>query len=213
MALGLCAVVLLAGCASTQIRTDYDRQASFEGLRTYRWIDREHGVGGHPALESPLLGRRIQDAVDGELARLGYRKVASGRPDFRVAYRVIAQEETIDDVGYGSHYGHHHSGHFGHFGHLGHLGHGPYYDSGLTYDRLRGTLVLDIFDARRKLIWRGWAERTLAHNPKPASVEKYVRKAARKILAEFPPSTGKPPDGERPAVPLTASLPSAGAEN
>jgi hypothetical protein len=150
--LGSLVVLWLAGCATTKIRTDYDKEASFRQLRTYDWADvaggsnDSGGSNGHngaygsngslgtdsdePSL-SPLLQRHILRVADAELALRGYRKARSGAPDFRIAYRVNTSERVSVGPGYGYSpymgyrgFGHGHLGH-GHFGH-GHLRHRPF---------------------------------------------------------------------------------------
>ena len=97
------AIFALAGCATLQVQTDYDPALSVPQLST-DWVDQEADASGDPAVDSPLLKRHIRDAVEGELGRMGYRKVTSDTPDFRIAYSVIAEEkERIDgSYGYGS---------------------------------------------------------------------------------------------------------------
>ncbi len=86
------AVFALAGCATLQVQTDYDPTESVPQFSTYDWVDQEADASGDPAVDSPLLRRHIRDAVEGELGRLGYRKVTSDTPDFRITYSVIAEE-------------------------------------------------------------------------------------------------------------------------
>ncbi len=95
-------VLAASACASMPIRTDYDEQASFGRLRTYNWAAQKTKTGGDPAFNSPLLDRRIH-AVDGVLGRMGYRKVDSNTPDFRVAYEVSTEERLVSP-GVGSAY-------------------------------------------------------------------------------------------------------------
>ncbi len=196
-------VLVLAGCSTMTIRTDYDPQAPFTQLRTYDWTDYDVDAGGNPAINSPLVERHIRTAVDSALASMGYQKVTSGDVDFRVASRVVAEEEvTIDrSYSYSPYFGHHGFGrrHFGHrgfghsgFGHsgFGHHGYSPYYSSGYVRQYLEGTLILDIVDDRNgRLIWRGWASGALDHDPRPEDVRMYVNKAVRKILEKFPPGS------------------------
>ncbi len=196
-------VLVLAGCSSMTIRTDYDPQAPFTQLRTYDWTDYDVDAGGNPAINSPLVERHIRTAVDSALARMGYQKVTSDDVDFWVASRVVAEEEvTIDrSYSYSPYFGHHGFGrrHFGHrgfghsgFGHsgFGHHGYSPYYSSGYVRKYLEGTLILDIVDDRNgRLIWRGWASGALDHDPRPDKVRMYVNKAVRKILEKFPPGS------------------------
>ena len=100
-------VLVLAGCASIQIRSDYDGQASFARLGTYSWVDLEPDAGGHPAFGGPLLERRLRAAVDTQPASKGYRNVRSGTPDFRIRYRVVAEPRSTvyQSYGYGPYYG------------------------------------------------------------------------------------------------------------
>ncbi len=194
-------ILALADCALNQVRTDYDRHITFAQLRTYDLVDNSLGTNGDQPTISPLLERRIHNAVDSELASKGFQKVRSGAPDFRVAYRVVAEEKVTTDrsYGYSPFYGHHGFGHhgfghhgFGHhgFGHhgFGHHGFGSYYGSSLAREYVETTLILDIFDARTdELIWRGWASADLARNPRPEKVRKFVNAAVQKILKKFPP--------------------------
>ena len=199
------AVLILAGCASLQVRTDYDQQASFTPLSTYEWADGEVDAGNNPAVNSPLLGNHIQGAVEGELDRMGYRKVTSGTPDFRIAYRVVAEEKAkLVGSGYSGPYGYGRSYYPGRYGFrwfggrfftpysygysgAGYAGAG-YAGAGSVREYLRGTLVLDITDVRTgEVIWRGWASKSLDLDPRPEKVRMYVDEAVAEMLAEFPP--------------------------
>ncbi len=207
-------LLAIAGCASLQVRMDYDELASFAELRTYDWVDQgvyepvavDNGDGystngngsgsAEPAIHSPILERRIRGEIDSELARLGYRRDTSGAPDFRVAFKVLTEKETDTySGGYGGFYspysfGHGHFGHggFGHGG-FGHFGLSPYYGPAIVRQYVQGTLVLDIVDGRtNELIWRGWATDRLDDDPKPKQVRHYVTAAVQKILEEFPPA-------------------------
>ena len=201
------AILALAGCATVQARTDYAPDVSFTQLSTYDWVDRESDAGGDPAVNSPLLERHIQDAVEGELGRMGYRKVTSDTPDFRIAYRVIAEEKSSVDgsygygsYGYGGPYGYpgysYRRGFFG-YRYYGRRHFTPYYGyrslgyagRGRVNDYLRGTLVLDIIDVRTdEVIFRGWARKSLDSDPRPDKVRMYVDEAVEKILEDFPPA-------------------------
>lgn len=210
----------LVGCASMQVRTDFDELRSFARLGTYDWVDqgthpivasdnenghasngngyaseRDGQAGAEPAVDSPFVERRIRNAVDRELARIGYQRVTSGTPDFRVAFRVVTEKSTeryyssAASYGFYPYFGLHGFGH----GHLGHshfrrYAFGPYYEP-VTRERLEGTLVLDIIDGHTgELIWRGWATDKLRSNPKPKDVQRYVASAVEKILERFPPT-------------------------
>ncbi len=198
------AVLILAGCASLQVRTDYDPQASYTPLSTYDWNGGELDAGRNPAVNNPLLGTHIRGAVESELDRMGYRKVTSGTPDFRIAYRVVAQERArLFGSGYGGSYGFGSYGHGRSFypgrygfrffggGHFSPYGYGysgaGYGGAGRVREYLRGTLVLDITDVRTgEVIWRGWASKSLHSDPRPEKVRMYVDESVAEMLADFP---------------------------
>ncbi len=201
--IALFAPLALAGCASLQVRTDYDPQVSFAELRAYDWSNQTINAGGNPAVNSTLVERRIQRAVDSTLGRMGYERVTTATPDFRVTYQIYTELKWRVNPGYGyGSYGYGGYGHFGHgsFGHrgFGHghsgfgyghsgFGYGSSYGSSLVYEYVETTLVLDVADARtNELIWRGWATGALDQNPTPNEVQKFVSEAVEKILEEFP---------------------------
>ena len=196
------AVLVAAGCATMQVRTDYNADVSFSQLKTYTWIDQNADAnadaGGDPAINSPLLEKRIRSAVDSALASRGYQKVTSDTADFRVASRVVAEQRSRSDYGYrGSYYPYFGYGHFGYsgFGHRyfgrgyrGSFGYSSYNGSGFVREYLQATLILDIVDARTdELIWRGWARDDVDDNPSPERIQRYANDAVEKILENFPP--------------------------
>jgi hypothetical protein len=84
--------VAVAACSTVRYSADYDQQASFAHFATYGWIaptDDEQA-----ALEriNPFLERRLQRAVDRELADRGFEASTSSDPDFLVSvYPVVAR--------------------------------------------------------------------------------------------------------------------------
>ena len=210
------AVFALAGCATLQVQTEYDPVVSLTQLSTYDWVDQEADDSGDPVIDSPLLRRHIRDAVEGELGKMGYRKVESDTPDLRIAYSLIAEERLRSDGygygGYGSGYGGYGSryGPYGYGGPYGYRGSSyrgsfgfslyggryfrPYYGSyygypgaGRVYEYLQGTLVLDFIDVRtEEVIFRGWAKQSLGSDPSPEKVRMYVTEAVEEILEDFP---------------------------
>ena len=207
-------VFALAGFATLQGQTNYDPEVSVPQLSTYDWVDQEADASGHPAVESPLLQRHIRDAVEGELGRLGYRKVTSETPDLRIVYSLLAEERSRIDgsYGYGSYgfgsygfgrygfgglYGYPRSSYRGSFGFSLYGGRylRPYYGypsagyagAGRIREYLRVTLVLDIIDVRtEEVIFRGWERKRLRSDPSAKKVRKFVTKAVEEILEDFP---------------------------
>ena len=151
------AVLVLAGCATLQVETDYDPEMSVTQLSTYDWVDQEANASGVPAVDSPLLKRHIREAVESELGRMGYHKVTSDAPelrgfgegefggigspkvlsdtpDFRIAYSLVAEEKSRVDGSYG----------YGGYGLYGGYS-GAYGYSGSRY---RGSFGLSLYGGR-----------------------------------------------------------------
>jgi hypothetical protein len=212
-------VLVASGCASLQVRTDFDQSASFEQFTTYEWVGKDLSAAGDPVFDSPLFSRRLLHAVDSALGSIGYRRVDSGEADFRVSYSV-STEEKVDvsytagsPYGYGAYYTNPYYGYGGSYGFgnfrsrrlylgLGLYGLGSYYRYSPTYayagtyarEYVEGTLVVDVADAATgEVVWRGWASKNLGREPEPDEVRVYVNEAVAKILAEFP--AGSKPTG------------------
>ena len=83
-------VSALAGCTTLSVGSDYDRAASFAGLRTFSLMQREH----HD-VHNPLVATRAQDAIRAELIRKGYQPAADpSTADFSVDFTIGSKERT-----------------------------------------------------------------------------------------------------------------------
>ncbi len=182
MILGL----VLSACATVSTSTDYDPAANFSALKTYDWAGPQP-ITGNPRLDSDILHTRIRNAVERELATMGYRKVTSGEPDFKVAYHVGLEDKldvtsfTYYDYDYPAYY-------------HGRAGFGPSAAWPQTethvYQYEEGTLLLDIVDPlTNKLIWRGTAKAEVDPNQSSEKKEAKINKAVQKLLSKFPPQS------------------------
>ena len=186
LAWALASAVVVLGCASLGVRTDYDREVAFGAFQNYAWMDSAEIV--RDSLASPFLERRVRRAVDRGLHSRGFVADSEGNPDFFVTAFVVGPgpEESRwrywsatpcgpvvslwVGVGYPYGYGLRHprwpwrSPYF-----RQPWGYACSYRVGFGYlwlpvyeepgNRLAGTLVIDILDARtRELVWRGSAE-------------------------------------------------------
>ena len=84
--LGVVAVLTVTGCASLQVQTDYNPQASFGQLRTYDWNTRTVDPSGNPAVNSPLVEQR--NRAQGETH--GFHRTHLLGP-------LLATEAVVDD--------------------------------------------------------------------------------------------------------------------
>ncbi len=148
--------------ASQDVRTDYDKHASFENYHTYYWEKVQ--------TSDPLWESRIKEAVDRDLQAKGWQKQAGGD------VALMAVGSTHNQQEYETFY----NG-------LGGWRWGGFGETTTTTENYRiGSLVLDMYDAHNKqLIWRGVSSDTLSD--KPEKNEKKLDKAVDKMLKDFPP--------------------------
>ncbi len=180
-------MLVLAGCATTEIHTDYDCKADFSGLKTFAWVPDMKQESQDPRIDNEVTDARIRTAVENVLTAKGYRKTEAGQADFWVTYQA-AIEEKLDakmtnfpyttpstrDIANGNFaqdltwaYG----------GSQTFLSH---------YEE--GTLILDIVNPKdRKLMWRGTAQATLEGGRDSAKKEARLNAGIQKIFATFPP--------------------------
>lgn len=167
--------VLLAACGST-VQTESDINpafaASINDWRTYAWMPPPEN--GSDLVNNDITRRRVQEAVDRELAARGYT-LDPDNPDFRIAWhgsldRRLDVQHIADPWGYG-------------------------WRRWWTASRVRttvteyteGTLVLDFVDAdTNELAWRGVAQGRLSGSPTNLPPQSAINEAVEEILEEFP---------------------------
>jgi hypothetical protein len=163
---------VLAGAASSaqqEVRTNYDRSATFERYKTYTWQK--------ISTPDPLVVDRIKSAVNSALAAKGWAEAPSGGDAAIVALVTTQTQETLRTFydGFGG----------------GWRWRGGFGESTTTPETYTvGTLVVDIFDANsKKLIWRGAVSGTRSNNSDTNIKELY--KVVNKMFNHFPPRPDK----------------------
>jgi hypothetical protein len=129
-----------------------------------------------------LLDQDIKRAVDSQLAGKGLRRVESGG-DLLVGYQAgVSQERTLNATasGWGGPWG---GG--GPWGNLGSI-------NGSTSTIDIGKLTVGLFDpAKKQLVWRGSASKTLSINKDPDKNYKKLERAMAKLFKNYPPGLNK----------------------
>src|SRR6201987_2788088 len=196
---------MLASARGQDIHYNYDRGTNFQSYRTYQWVDLQRGPGspskadipaGLPNLPvgpPPMSGSNVQDdqlidqhikrAVDAQLAEKGLTKVDKSGV-LLVGYQAqVREEKSINLWGSGAN---------------GAWGGGPYWGGGLSSVQGQtstipiGTLVVGLYDpARKQLIWRGDASKTVDLKKDPNKNYGNLQKAMVKLFKNYPPQPGK----------------------
>ena len=174
-ALGL--AVMLTGCETVRVGSDYDRAANFTNYHSFTWLPREdYGA------RNPLVVERARDAIQASLQQKGYAYTSDpAAADFAVDFTINAQQRT-DIHTYPAVYA-------GDWHWYGPRWWGyPYWGTGVDVHQYReGVLAIDAFDARtHRPVWHGWAKKALTHEDMDQS-GRSIREAADAVLAKFPP--------------------------
>ena len=165
--LALASACLLCCVALAQtVRTSRAAGVNFSKYHTYRWVASQHQY------PDPTVDAQIKQSFDTQLAAKGLKKTDGGA-DLNIDYQTAIGEQETWEV------------------------YEDWTQTGLMDQRLPqrrkvtidvGTLFIDMYDtAAKTLVWTGSASKTL--NPKSSSKErqKNVDKAAKELLAKFPP--------------------------
>jgi hypothetical protein len=172
---------LLVGCATVDVRTDWDPAVDFSGFETFALMEDDGPSMGQ------LIERRIQAAVVEELESKGLRRLeTTENADLAIGLQVATQNRrsyrTVS-TGWSAH-GYRRGRHGPHSRTM----------SSTTSTRTTsreftvGALVIAIFDGESKnLAWQGSGSRRLDSSGGPERSEQRIRDAVQRILREFPP--------------------------
>jgi len=165
----LAAMLMAAGAWAQKTYIDWDKSENFENYKTFVWASSEEDL----SQSSPLWHDRVVNGITERLVAGGMTELPSDEtPDVYVTYFASESQKTrvvTDHMGYG--YG---AGYYG----MG-AGMGTSTSRVVTYDK--GTLVIDIWDAKeKKLVWRGSSTDTISDNPK--KMEKRLKKMLDKLV-------------------------------
>lgn len=164
---------LVAGTAVAQeVHVDYDRWARMTTYRTFAWLDTpETSV----VIQSPLMDEHIKNAIIEQMAS-GRLDLVESDPDLYVTYHLsLGDKLRVNTMSLG-------------YGYPGSWYWDPYWGGAYTTTSVstytEGTLVIDVWDARTKLlIWRGSATAEVASTSEKNT--KKIDKAVKKIAAKW----------------------------
>ena len=175
------AILLMMTPAYAQdIHYNYDRGANFATYKTYQWVDLP-GPGG--TVPDQLIDQDIKRAVDEQLAQKGLSRVEKGA-DLQVGYHAIIHEEkgiNLNAWGTGG-------VPWGGWGGWGGFDGGTV--TGQTSTIPVGLLLIDLYDpARKQLLWREDAVKTIDLKKDPNKNYKHLEKAMAKLFKNYPPGS------------------------
>jgi len=173
------ALILFATPVLAQkIYIDYDKNADFGSFKTFAWAET-----AETSLEdiSPFMHSRIVNAIQYYITEGGLIEDDSD-PDLFVTYHTDSKNEVrinTDSFGYGYGGGYYRNPYWGGYGGYGGMGS----TTTTVTEFTRGTLIVDIWDARSKeLVWRGAAEAVITEKPdaQAKQIDKMLAKMVKK---------------------------------
>ena len=177
--LAVVVLLLAAGCSSLRTHSDYDPQANFSDFRNFAWAGDQQQVRSKDIGDrfiSALNLRRIERAIEDELATKGYRQQDNqDDADFLVSFTVGARDKV--DVDY---YPVTYRGRW--------VRHWPYqWESVEVHSYTEGTLAIDIYDRENsRPVWHGVARKRVT-GVDVRNSESVINDTVAAILSEFPP--------------------------
>lgn len=175
--------LLVGGVTSTvaqDVRYNFAQGEDFSKYKTYKWVDLK---GADHANE--LTQKQIKEAIDANLATKGLQKTDADAADLYIDIQTaIGTEKQFTSYNTGWGYGPGWGG--------GWYGYGGGMTSTTTYGSTStiyvGQLGIDMYDsAKKELVWRGVASKTIDPKAKPEKQQKNITKAVTKLLKNYPP--------------------------
>jgi hypothetical protein len=171
-------VLGVSTAVAQDVRYNFDANADFTRFKTYKWVSIKNA-----SQVDELTARQITSTIDTELAKKGLTKTDADSADLYIGYQTtIGSEQQLNAYSTGWGYG---------------PGWGPGWYGGMsptmttvTTDTIyTGQLDLDMYEAAKKqLVWRGIATKTINPGAKPDKRQKNLTKGVEKLLKNYPPT-------------------------
>jgi len=158
-----------SGAWAQDVAVNYAPGTDFTPYKTYRWVEIE-------GAQKPdqIADTQIRQSIEKVLASKGLTKVEGDNATLFIAYQAaIGQERqwnAYNTAGYGA----------------WRYGGGMSTATSTTINI--GMIALDMYDpAKKELVWKGQASKTLDTKASPEKRQKNLDKAMTKLLKDFPP--------------------------
>lgn len=159
----LCLSILVSGCTSIKVDSDYDAGFDFSNLSRYSWLEMPVDFMG-----DDFSRQRIKTAIDQQMKNKGYH-LTTGVSDFIISLQ--GYKNTVRRTPQAT----------------GASRVGVEYSANEQFQD--GKFTLTIIDAKRnRLIWEGHAKGLIAPNLSAEDRIKKVNKVVTELLANFPPT-------------------------
>lgn len=176
------ALLIISGCARTQVSCEIESAYDFGGIRTYQWIEASRDILEQ---ENIYLNRDLQQALNNELSARGWRQVPeAGGATVQITYymQITEHQEYVESASRSE------SEFAG--GLVFQTGDWSYEERGpdqLVYTVETGALNVTVTDtAGGRRVWRGSLQIRLDRSAPIEKQHEVFRMAARKLLEQLP---------------------------
>jgi Domain of unknown function (DUF4136) len=169
-------VVGVSGVRAQDVRYNFAQGEDFSKYKTYKWVSIKNADQ-----VDDITAKQITTALDTELAKKGLTKTDAESADLYVGYQTaIGTEKQLNSFNSGWGYGPGWGG--------GWYGGGMGMTTVTTSTIYTGQLAVDMYDAAKKeMVWRGVASKTIDPKAKPEKRQKNITKSVEKLLKNYPP--------------------------
>jgi len=162
-------LLLIVGCSSKKVETDYDPTFQTSALKTF-YVTSDSKAG-----TETLDDERIREAIKRELTQKGYEASTKEQADFHVAFRTAIQEDVPSNVSFGFGVGTYSSG----------VGTSVGTSRNVTSDK--ESLFIDMIGPKtNKTFWRAEISKKRRDYKSPQERTDYLDKTVASMLKTFP---------------------------
>ncbi len=153
--------LLISGCATYNISSDYEKGTDFSSFHTYKIMNHDHGF---PVGANPINKQRIDRAINKEMAARGY--TIADNPDLLVSWFVKVKDVKEVDI-YHKHY----------------LRYNNYHHVEV-HEYQEGSLVIDLVDrANNQVVWHAKTTGTVYEGM--TDVEEKINEAVAAMFKKY----------------------------
>jgi len=171
--------LVLVGCVTTYVSSDYKRSTDFSLLKRFAWAN-DQKLSGDLRFDDPDLHTAIRHSIESELQSKGLRKVVAMQPDVLLKYYIaVAQKKEVVAGPYPPVFN----------PRSGVVGPNTSMAQNTTTFRYEeGTFVLDMVNpGSGEILWRGTLEGMVDPGATQAQRLERVPESIARILKKFPP--------------------------
>jgi hypothetical protein len=169
--------LFVSACSSVTVRSDFDREYNFQEFTTYRWASGSEINKDDELQKYPLILKRVRNAVDSELSKLGFTELQEGEPDVVMLVHAGTQQKTQVYTTGGGGYG------YGWYDPWW----GPSMATTTVSQYQEATLYIDMVAWQSKeLAWRGIAVGTVQPVDDPDEQTERMNNIVAKVFTEYP---------------------------